>query len=185
MKEKILSILDNDPNNNIEPSEILSSLSFSKREIEEVEEKTKNQWLSKEWYLRKTGMITAFKCLRVFTRQSTLEKDHTQNGGKLALEICMESKGTADPLRQMQSNLNNDYELFYFGDPDTFHVALGRDGAPCGKDDTSVVWLVSILKIVQQVLSSSENFLLFGANCNENCLAVRRFVTQKKSEITH
>ena len=34
--------------------------------------------------------------------------------------------------------LNNDYDLLNFGDPDTFYVALGGDGAPCGKDDTAV-----------------------------------------------
>jgi len=79
--------------------------------------------------------------------------------------------------------LNHDYVILNFDQPDTFHVALGGDGAPCGKDDTAVAWLVSILNIGQGVLSSSENYLLFGANCSESCLPVRRFVEQLMSDI--
>ncbi|XP_031550490.1 uncharacterized protein LOC116287922 [Actinia tenebrosa] len=79
--------------------------------------------------------------------------------------------------------LNNNYDILSFGNPDTFHVALGGDGAPCGKDDTAVAWLVSILNIGQGVLSSSENFLLFGANCDESCVPVRRFVLQLMKDI--
>lgn len=79
--------------------------------------------------------------------------------------------------------LNNDYDILSFDDPNTWYVALGGDGAPCGKDDTAVAWLISILNIGQGVLSSSENFLLFGANCNESCVPVRRFVLQLIKDI--
>lgn len=79
--------------------------------------------------------------------------------------------------------LNNSYDILNFGDADTLHVALGGDGAPCSKDDTAVAWLVSILNIGQGVLSSSENFLLFGANCDESCVPVRRFVLQLMKDI--
>jgi len=75
------------------------------------------------------------------------------------------------------------YEIHDFGVHDTFYIALGGDGAPCGKDDTAVAWLVSVLNIGQQVLSSSENFLLFGANCSENCLPVRRFVLKLMKDV--
>ncbi|KXJ10774.1 hypothetical protein AC249_AIPGENE5510 [Exaiptasia diaphana] len=82
-------------------------------------------------------------------------------------------------------NNPNTYKLYNFTNDDTctFYVAIGGDGAPCGKDDTAVAWLVSILNIGQRVLSSSENFLLFGANCNENCLPVRRFVIQLMKDV--
>ena len=64
-----------------------------------------------------------------------------------------------------------------------FYVALGGDGAPFGKDDTACSWLVSFLNIGQGILSSNENFLLFGANCSENCLPVRRFLNQLMLDI--
>ena len=63
-------------------------------------------------------------------------------------------------------------------DTNTFYVALGGDGAPFGKDDTACSWLVSFLNIGHGILSSNENFLLFGANCSENCLPVKRFLNQ-------
>jgi hypothetical protein len=36
--------------------------------------------------------------------------------------------------------------------------------------------LISFLNIGQIVLSSNENFLLFGGNCSENCIPVKRFL---------
>lgn len=70
------------------------------------------------------------------------------------------------------------YKLITFDEPNTFHIALGGDGAPFGKDESACSWLVSFLNIGQGVLSSNENFLLFGANCSENCLAVKRYLTK-------
>ena len=65
------------------------------------------------------------------------------------------------------------YQLIWFqGQVNTFHVSLGGDGAPFGKDDTACAWLVSLLNIGRGVLSSNENFLLFGANCKEDCVSV-------------
>ncbi|XP_048587782.1 uncharacterized protein LOC116608628 isoform X2 [Nematostella vectensis] len=69
------------------------------------------------------------------------------------------------------------YPLKWFnGETDTFYVSIGGDGAPFGKDDTATAFLVSFLNIGRGVLSSNENFLLFGANCAENCTPVARFV---------
>ena len=44
-------------------------------------------------------------------------------------------------------------------------------------------WLISILNIKRGVLSSDENFLLFGAACSENCLAVQLFLKHLLVEI--
>ena len=44
-------------------------------------------------------------------------------------------------------------------------------------------WLVSFLNIGHGVLSSNENFLLFGANCAENCLPVKRFLGKLITDI--
>ena len=60
---------------------------------------------------------------------------------------------------------------------------MGGDGAPFGRDDTAFSWLVSFLNIGQGVLSSNNNFLLFGANSAENCLPVRRFLGRLMTDI--
>ena len=62
-------------------------------------------------------------------------------------------------------------------------VILGGDVAPFGKDDTACSWLVSFLNIGHGILSSNENFLLFGANCSDNCLPVKRFLNNLLSSI--
>ena len=76
------------------------------------------------------------------------------------------------------------YSLLWFGEEtNTFHVALGGDGAPFGKDDTSCSWLVSFLNIRRAVLSTNENFLIFGANCKEDALPVKRYIKILLSDI--
>lgn len=49
-----------------------------------------------------------------------------------------------------------------------FHVAVGADGAPFGRDDTATAYLVSFLNLLERVASCEENFLLMGANCKED-----------------
>ena len=75
------------------------------------------------------------------------------------------------------------YRILMFSETNTFHVALGGDGAPFDKDDSACAWLVSILNIGQGVLSSIENFLLFGVNCSKNCIPVRRFLRKLLADI--
>lgn len=76
-----------------------------------------------------------------------------------------------------------DHPITWFGEPYTFFVALGGDGAPFGKDDTACAWLVSLLNIGRGVLSSNENYLLFGANCSENCIVVHRFIKMLLADV--
>ena len=80
---------------------------------------------------------------------------------------------------------SHEYNILTFSDPNTFHIALGGDGAPFGKDDTACSWLVSFLNIGHHVLSRNENFLLFGANCSENSLPVKRFIAKLMTDIDH
>jgi len=87
-------------------------------------------------------------------------------------------------LAKFYLNKSSGYDLTWFNDQFTFQVALGGDGAPFGKDDTSCAWLVSLLNIGRGVLSSNENFLIFGANCPENALPVLRFINILLSDIT-
>ena len=48
-------------------------------------------------------------------------------------------------LKLAEFYLSNDlHELLTFTETNKFHVALGGDGAPFGKDDSACAWLVSI-----------------------------------------
>ena len=76
-------------------------------------------------------------------------------------------------------------KLDWFGeDEGAFKVAIGGDGAPFGKDDQAVAWLVSFLNCRTRVCSPAENFLLFGANCSEDCEPVHRYTTLLREEMT-
>lgn len=86
-------------------------------------------------------------------------------------------------LAKFYFNKTSGYDLTWFDDTNTFNVALGGDGAPFGKDDTACAWLASFLNIGRGVLSSNENFLIFGANCSENALPVLRYISFLLSEI--
>ena len=82
-----------------------------------------------------------------------------------------------DLLKLAQFYMNHGkYCLLPFGQPNAFHVAFGGDDVPFGKDNKACAWLVSFLNIGQGVLSANDSFLLFGANCAENCLAVKCFL---------
>ena len=61
-----------------------------------------------------------------------------------------------------------------------FVLAIGGDGAP----GTGTAFLVSFLNCGKRIASSSENFLLFGANVEENCSLVKLFV-KKLADITY
>jgi hypothetical protein len=74
-------------------------------------------------------------------------------------------------------------ELVWFDEPNKFYVALGGDGAPFGKYDTACAWLVSILNLGKGILSSNDNYLLFGANCSESCITVGRFIQTLMVEV--
>ena len=50
-------------------------------------------------------------------------------------------------------------------------------------DTSNCAWLVGILNTGRGVLSSSENYLLFGANWSENCVPVQRYFQLPLSDI--
>jgi len=56
-----------------------------------------------------------------------------------------------------------------------FHVAVGADGAPFGKDETATAYLVSFLSLLEQFASCEVNFLLMGSNCKEDDPVVINF----------
>jgi len=61
----------------------------------------------------------------------------------------------------------------------TFHVVVGWDGGPIWKR-TACSWLVR----GKHILSSNENFLIFGANCSKSSLVVQRYVKFLFSEMS-
>ena len=87
-------------------------------------------------------------------------------------------EGLLVKLAEFYMNHSHHKLITFNGKPNTFYVALGGDGAPFGKDDSGCSWLVSFLNMGQGVSSSNENFLLFGANCAENCTPVKRFINK-------
>ena len=74
--------------------------------------------------------------------------------------------------------------LWFNNEVNTFHVVLGGDGAPFGKDDTACAWLVSFINRGKHILSSNENFLIFGSNCQESSVVVQRNVKFMLNEIS-
>ena len=68
-------------------------------------------------------------------------------------------------------------------DPDSilFAMALGGDGAP----GTGTSVLLSFLNAANRIASSTENFLLFGANVSETATVVRRYVYDLISDVKY
>ena len=65
----------------------------------------------------------------------------------------------------------------------TFLVAFGGDGCPFGKNETTCSFLLSFLNAGKRVASSSDNFLVFGANCEETSRLVSRYVQSVYKQI--
>ena len=56
-------------------------------------------------------------------------------------------------------------------------VSFGGDGCPFGKNENACSFLINFLNVGKRVASSSDNFLVFGANCDsESSPVVIRYV---------
>ena len=67
--------------------------------------------------------------------------------------------------------------LKWFGKTEgTFLLAWGGDGCPFGKNESACSFLISFLNAGKRVVSSSDNFLVFGANCEETSLVIKKYV---------
>ena len=75
------------------------------------------------------------------------------------------------------------FDCFPKKDPDSFLfvLAIGGDGAP----GSGTTVLVSFLNCGKRVASSSENFLLFGGNVEENSAAVRNFFSKLTNDVKY
>ena len=78
----------------------------------------------------------------------------------------------------LQTKQKSNEALKWFSETEgTFLVAFGGDGCPFGKNKSAYSFLVSFLNVGKQVASSSDNFLVFGANCeSESCGVVQNYV---------
>ena len=78
----------------------------------------------------------------------------------------------------LQTKQKSNEALKWFSEIEgTFLVALGGDGCPFGKNKNACSFLVSFLNVGKQVASSSDNFLVFGANFeSESCAVVQNYV---------
>ena len=50
------------------------------------------------------------------------------------------------------------------------------NGCPFGKNETACSFLITFLNTGKRVASSSDNFLIFGPNCEESSLVVKKYV---------
>ena len=78
----------------------------------------------------------------------------------------------------LQTKQKSNEALKWFSETEgTFLVAFDGDGCPFGKNKSACSFLVSFLNVGKQVASSSDNFLVFGANCeSESCGVVQNYV---------
>ena len=74
--------------------------------------------------------------------------------------------------------------LKWFGKTEgTFPVAFGGDGCPFGKNESACSFLVSFLNTGKRVTFSSDDFLVFGGNVEENSLVVKRYINSVCKQI--
>ena len=67
--------------------------------------------------------------------------------------------------------------LQWYGETEgTFMFALGGDACPFGKHESACSFLVSFLNVGRKVATHYENFLIFGANCDETSPVVKKYV---------
>ena len=66
--------------------------------------------------------------------------------------------------------------LQWFGKTEgTFLIAVGGDGYPFGKNESACSFLLSFMNVGKRVASSNDNFIIFGGNCEETPLVVRKY----------
>lgn len=133
--------------------------------------------------------LLSFEKLMSFVKQILIGKvysvaDTLCEGLEEKVEGCY--RGLEDTLLGMARYYLSSpkYELTWFNnEPYTFYVSLGGDGAPFGADDTATAWLVGFLNVTKAVLSSNENYLIFGANTCEDSIPAKRYLEKLCKEI--
>jgi len=83
--------------------------------------------------------------------------------------------GRKDKLKQFNHFKKKDNNSYLF------NIALGGDGAPI----SGCVFLISFINVGDRIASSSENFLIFGANVDETSSLVRNFIKKLLGDIKY
>ena len=52
---------------------------------------------------------------------------------------------------------------------------MGGDGCPFGKKESACSFLLSFINVGKRVALSNDNFVIFGANCEETSLVLRKY----------
>lgn len=63
------------------------------------------------------------------------------------------------------------------------YLIVGWEGAPFGKDDTAAAYLVSFLNLLQRDQSYNDNYLLLGANCEDDHPLMKAYTCQLSKEM--
>lgn len=63
------------------------------------------------------------------------------------------------------------------------YLTVGAVGAPFGKDDTAAAYLVSFLNLLQGDQSYNDNYLLLGANCEDDHPLMKAYTCQLTKEM--
>ena len=80
-------------------------------------------------------------------------------------------------LAKLYLQKNRKETLKWFGETEgTFLVAFGGDGCPFGKHESACSFVISFLNVGRKVMSSNDNFIVFGANCQEKSPVVKKYV---------
>ena len=80
-------------------------------------------------------------------------------------------------LAQIYLSASARSKLKWFGKAEgSFQLAWGGDGCPFGKNESACSFLVSFVNSGKRVVSSSDNFLVFGANCQETSMVFKKYV---------
>ena len=98
--------------------------------------------------------------------------DYVQRLSKFYLTVYPKRK---DNLMEFSKKLKKSPDSFLF------LLCFGGDGAP----GTETSFLISFLNITSRLMSSRENFMVFGANVDEKCTVVKRYIQHTVAELKH
>ena len=102
LEQKLISHMCTNKHSNA--NSFSESLEFTDKERNEVNVSTKKQWQCKQWFIHKTGFITASKVKSVYTRQISVEKHKTDVS---LLVKSLTSNKASQPIRQVPKDPNN------------------------------------------------------------------------------
>ena len=102
LEQKLISHMSTNKHSNAES--FSNSLEFTDEERSKVNAATKKQWQCKQWFIHKTGFVTASKVKSVYTRQISVEKHKTDVS---LLEKSLISNKATQPIRQVPKEPRN------------------------------------------------------------------------------